>query len=430
MNIKKIFAYTLCATFISANAFAAGFQFRYQSAEAMGTAFSSAGTTGQALSQTYFNPASYMLMNKDDKKSSFGFEGTLTLPLGAKATTDGTGAKTDDFADPSFTPSFYYGRMLNEKTALTVSLTTPWATHTDYDNDWDGRYKALETFLGSFNLTPAISRKINDKLILTGGVQVQYLFGTLSTMFNAAQAFGNATGDNDIKTEFDGNSIAGGIALGATYLLNEKTTLAFNYTSAIKNELEGDFRATTVTGGAQTDAFRGGNLPDSNNAELTFKTPDIIALGVSHIFSEKLTGHFSANYVTWGSIKDLTTVIDGTASSTPQDWDDSIFVSGGATMKMGSGTILRTGLFYETSAPDELRSPRALDAEKVGLAIGSTFLVAGMKLDLALNQIFYVGDIEVDLPTTTTGPLPTSPAYAGEIDANVTLIRAGLTYNW
>lgn len=425
MNIKHTLAYTLCALLLGSNAFAAGFQLRYQSAEAMGTGFSSAGTTGQALSQTYFNPASYMLMNKDDKKSSFAVEGLLILPLSSEATTDGSGNTTDDFADTSFAPAFYYGRMFNDTTALTVSLTTPWATGTDYDNDWDGRYQALETSLQSLNLTPAISKKImDDKLILSGGVQIQYLTGVLSR----ATTLGPG---GDIKTEFSGDSLDFGLTLGATYLLSERTTIAFNYISAISNKLEGDVEASDITSAPGTAA---GLAIDSDNASLRIKTPDIISLGVSHIFSEKLTGHTSANVQTWSSFEELNTKIDGNSTGAiAQEWDDSFFLSAGVTYETNEALTLRTGFFYESGAPGDLRSPRTVDADKVALALGGSYtLPNGLKLDAALNQIFYTEDIEVDLPAA--GPSPSAPAgrpgYTGEIENQISLLRVGVTYNW
>ena len=46
-------------------AMGAGYQLRYQGAESMGTAFSSAGSYGQSLSSIYYNPALFLLQDKD-----------------------------------------------------------------------------------------------------------------------------------------------------------------------------------------------------------------------------------------------------------------------------------------------------------------------------------------------------------------------------
>jgi len=420
----KYIAFTAVLFCLTHSAWGAGYQLRYQGAESMGTAFSSAGSYGDSLSSVYYNPGLFLMQDKDRAVS---LELMAIYPTKAEFTSDATGTTYDDFASTSISGAFYFGYKVDDKTAFTVALTTPWGTSTDYDKAWGGRYHALETDLAGINLQTMISKQVSDKFIFSIGPQIQQLNGGLSTAVPGG--FPNSPA-SDLAVDFDADSLSVGGVLAMTYMPSEKTTIGFNYTSRIKHTLRGDFTATPTNP----------TLQNSDDAEAEITTPDVFTLGATHSLSEKLLGHFSLSYTNWSVFKELTVsannVVGGAApfsNTVPQNWDDTYMVALGSTYRMSEKTVLRGGLSYETGAVEnDVRTPRSQDTDRIGLGLGASFMLGAVKLDLGLNHIFYQGDITLAIPSVPPATVPALPAgrdgVSGSYDNAATLLRAGVEY--
>jgi len=418
----KYIALTALLFCLTNSAWGAGYQLRYQGAESMGTAFSSAGSYGDSLSSVYYNPGLFLTQDKDRAVS---LELMAIYPTKSEFTSS-TGTTYDDFASTSISGAFYFGYKVDETTAFTAALTTPWGTSTDYGPTWEGRYHAVETDLAGLNLQTMFSKKMSDKFIFSVGPQIQQLMGTLS----------GATGDGtnpDLINEFDGDNVSVGGVLALTYMPSEKTTIGFNYTSRVKHRLRGSLQFTpraVAAGGAG-----GFGLADSNDAEAEITTPDVFTLGASHSLTDRLIGHLSFSYTNWSIFKDLTlnanNVIGGAQPIPPsvveQNWDDTYMVALGSTFNMSEKTILRGGLSYETGAVDNaFRTPRSQDTDRIGLGLGASFALGAVTLDLGLNHIFYQGDIDLNVAAV---PLEGKiQGISGSYDTSATLLRAGVEY--
>lgn len=397
------------------SAFGAGYQLRYQGAESMGTAFSSAGSYGTSLSSIYYNPALFLLQDKDH---AVALELMVLHPTKGEFTSAG-GQVTDDYSSTSLSGGFYFGYKVDEDTAFTIAVTTPWGTKSEYDKTFDGRYHAMTTDLAAINIQPMITKKVSDKFMFSVGPQIQYMTGTLSAAtFTLVPPI---AGGPDLYTEFDGDSLDIGGVLALTYLMSEETTFAFNYTSRIKHNLRGDvdFTPTSVA------TLAGAANSDQASAELT--TPDVFTLSASHAMSEKLMGHLSLGYTNWSVFKTLQLNVSGfPISVVPQNWDDTYMVALGSTYNMSEKTVLRGGLSYETGAVDnQFRTPRSQDTDRVGLGLGASFALGAVNLDLALNHIVYLGDIDLDIAADLGSG---KPAAKGSYDLSSTLLRVGVEY--
>jgi|GEM_PF-2972072 len=420
----KYFALTAILFCFTNSAFGAGYQLRYQGAESMGTAFSSAGSYGDSLSSIYYNPGLFLTQGKERAVS---LELMAIYPTKSEFTSS-TGSTYDDFTSTSISGAFYFGYKVDDQTALTVALTTPWGTSTDYDKSWDGRYHALETDLAAINLQTMFSKQISEKMILSIGPQIQQLMGGLSTA--AAQASPNDPA-SDVVIDFDADNVSVGGVLALTYMPSEKTTLGFNYTSRVKHTLRGDFTVTPASAG----------LNNSDDAEAEITTPDVFTLSATHSISEKLLAHLSLSYTNWSVFKRLTVSAEGArntlggparfSNTVDQNWDDTYMVAFGSTYKMTENTTLRGGLSFETGAVENaVRTPRSQDTDRIGLGLGASFMLGVVKLDLGLNHIIYQGDITVAIADrAATGPFdPGADGVTGSYDNSATLLRAGLEY--
>lgn len=420
----KLIALTALLVCFANSAWGAGYQLRYQGAESMGTAFSSAGSYGQSLSSIYYNPALFLLQDKD---TSVAVELMVLHPTKAEFTSS-TGQVSDDYASTGFTGSFYYGNKIDDDTAFTMAITTPWGTNTDYDDNWDGRYQALETDLVTINLQAMISKRMSDKFMFSVGPQIQQMMGTLGQATDFA-----FVGAGDVTSEFDGSSLSVGGVLALTYMPSEKTTIGFNYTSRVKHKLRGDLEFSANA--ASLPAPVGGPFANSSDADAEIVTPDVFTLSASHTMSEKLIGHFSVSYTNWSIFKNLTlnanNVLAGGLAPiqqvVPQNWDDTYMVALGSTFHMNEKTALRGGLSYETGAVNnEDRTPRTQDSDRIGLGLGASFGLGAIALDIGLNHIIYTGDIELDIASAP----PTKPGVSGTYDNSATLLRVGVEYQF
>ena len=414
-------------------AWGSGFQLRYQGAESMGTAFASAGSYGDSISNAYYNPG--LFLSHRSKKAA-ALELMALHPTQAQFNSDsGSQNNEDDYASTSVSGALFFGYKINDKTAFTIGLTTPWATATDYDAGWEGRYHALESELITLNLQPMITRQLSDKWIVSVGPQIQSMSGVLST----AAFTGTPT---DLVNTFEGDDIALGGAFSVTYKPSEKTTVGFNYTSEIRHNLSGSLRFSPAALAAGTPPAAGGPLVNSNDASTEISTPQHFTLSVSHQLSEKMIGHAAYSFTEWSVFDELNLVANNAAaggaapiiSNVPQNWQNTFIASVGATHLQSENFIFRWGLSYETGAVENRnRTPRTQDTDRLGVGLGATFKLANrLNLDLGLNHIFYIRTISLDIPDVPADPGPPvfagQPGVSGDYDFQATLFRAGLEY--
>lgn len=398
----------LMTLFTPALSMAAGYQMRYQSAETMGTSFASDVTGSKTASGFYNNPSQLMSM-----KDGIHFSGELMglFPMGdfedGQSPIPGSDPTADGFASSSFIPSIYYGQKLADNYGLVVTFTIPWATNTEYDDDWIGRFHGVKTYLATYNITPSFVYAVNDKLSVSVGPQIQFMTGELSQILPPPAPDGN-------KFSMEGDSIGFGAVLSALYKLSDKIKLGFTYKSSVSHTLKGNQSVPSP-------AFGLGNNGD--DVELKLSTPDVITLGATYGLNEKIDLHGSFSWSRWSVLDELK--IDNTTSpansppATITEWDDTILLAVGADYYMSDIWTFRGGLSYETGAPsDEHRSPRSVDEDRLVIGLGTSFAVSEtLSINGALTQLFYLNDPEIDLATV-------SGKYKGNM---ATAIRVGVS---
>lgn len=418
-----------------ATSFAAGYQMRYQSAETMGTAFASDMTGAKTASGFFNNPAMIAFM---EEGKYFSAEFTSLFPSGdfsgQSAYPANTGdPNTDGFGKVSIMPSLYYGQKISDKLFITATLTVPWATSSDYDKNWVGKYHATKTFLATYNLTPSVTYAVNDKLAVSGGIQVQYATGELGSMVDLGAIAGGTPGQDDGEFTFNGNNIGFGAAFSAMFKPTEALRLGLQYRSQIKHNLSGTQDAEGQSPYAQgVIASPGGaalGVADGQDVETDVTIPSSLTLGASYLLNESLDLHGSLSWTGWSSFDKLTVknTSSGTSSTTQLDWSDTFFVAAGADYFMNENLTLRGGLSYETGAPpDNKRTPRGVDEDRLGIALGASYkLTEIFTLHGAFTQLVFLNKPTIDLVDPPQGFSPTQ--LTGEYTNSATLIRLAVS---
>lgn len=410
----------------AATAEAAGFQLKEQSSSMQGHAFAGASAKGDDLSTMFFNPAGMTRLAEGNQFSVVASyilpstEFTATSAIGGPTLTDNDGGDAGVGAMvPSFYSSFDLGLGSNWRTG--VAVNTPFGLSTKYNNDWVGRYYALESELLTINVAPTVAYRFSDTFSVGGNVQAQYIEARLTNAINSTAILGGPAADG--RAVLEGDDVAFGWGLGALWEPTDTTRVGLNYRSRIVHKLEGDIDISGPIAGL---------APAVSDADVTagVTTPDILSLGVVHDLTDRWSVLGEVAYTNWSLFDDLT-VIDDTGlvrQSVDQSYDDTIFVSIGAEYKYTPDWTLRGGLAYDQSAVDtEHRTFRIPETDRIWTSLGATYAMAdNVSLDMNYTYIF-ARDASV---TEDDGLATGSGAVTGDFDSHVNIATVGVNFKF
>lgn len=439
--------YLACLVGLSGTAQAGGLGVTVQSASGGGTA-----ATGHALaddaSVMYYNPALLSSLEGTQINTGVGLLSTdtkltnrgSTLPTGAGGTLV-QGSNTAKPGGLSVTPSFYYKRDLSEKMAFGVGVNTPFGVSTEYDPDSFTRYEALESSLKTVNINPAVSWKVNDKLAVGAGVNVQIAHAELGRALDSRLACaavgggaacagllpGSVSNTHDSKSLVEGKSVALGANIGVAYQPTDKTTLSASYRSSIKHEIDGDVAFTLSPAAQAVPQVAATFINQKATADL--KMPASVSLAAAHQVNDKLAVHGDATWTQWSSVPEIRIKFpDRTLpdSVTDLQWEDTVRLGGGVTYKMNDTTKLRAGIAFDpTPTPsDKNRSPRAPNADNWWYSAGvAKKLRKNLELDASVSL---VKPEDVTINYTTPG----TSNYTTRADVNSDAISGAISLNY
>lgn len=384
-------AIAIAAAAISTQAMGSGFQVREQSAKALGNAMAGAAAGAEDVSYMTYNPAA--IGNVDGTQVSGGisyidasFELTDASASTANGLFDYQGNGSNEGGEEAWVPSFAFKTRLNERFDLGLAVSAPYGLSTKYDEDWIGRYHAVETELKTIDIQPTLNYRATDRLNLAVGLRAQYADATLSNAIDlgalgarAGQLPPSAIGNADGMAEVTGDDWGYGYTLGALFQATERTRLGVSYRSEVDLTLDGDvdYSSDNIVGqqvlaGAQAM----GQLQDEGGtAELT--TPANLNFGIYHQLTDRLALMANAEWTEWSSFKELTVEFEnGGQSTTTENWEDTWAFSVGANYQLNSQWLLRAGLGVDESpVPDsEHRTPRVPDADRRWATLGATWM--------------------------------------------------------
>jgi long-chain fatty acid transport protein len=134
----------------------------------------------------------------------------------------------------------------------------------------------------------------------------------------------------------------------------------------------------------------------------------------------------------WSSFKNLTAFYSTGAalSSTPENWNNTVRVSAGATYHYNDALKLRGGIAYDESpVPDAFRTPRIPDNDRTWLAFGAGYKISpAADLDVGYTHIF-VSNTSVN-KTNDAAAAQLHDTVLGSYDSDVNIFSVQLTYNF
>lgn len=443
---KRVIAVSALSTLISSSVYASGFYVAEHSASGMGSAFAGASAVAEDASTTYFNPAGLSKL----KGQHYVFAGhyvsvsspytdngsTLNPALGGGAL---TGANNDGSTSP-FIPNFYYARELNDKWTFGFGINVPFGNSSDYSDTWVGRYHATKSEITSINFNPSASYKVDDKLSVGFGINVQYVEATLANQVDSRAVclgvtsaancdaallttLGNVATDSSVSLSGDNWGV--GWNVGLLYDVSDATRLGVAYRSNIKHGVTG---TADFTRSAGLNAILGATpIFVDTSAAVDVDLPETLSLSLFHALDSKWSILADVTWTKWSRFDKLV-VEFGSAqptSTTPENWENSLRYSLGVNYKADSKWIYRAGLALdETPVPSaEDMTARIPDADRTWISLGFGYKSSdSFSVDVGYSHLLF-DDVNINNTLPTIGHTLT-----GSYDVSVDIFSA--QFNW
>lgn len=381
MNSVRFF---LIITFLSFSLiYAGGFQINEHGARGMAMAGAFTAIGGDA-SAVFYNPGAVVNLNSTQILAG----ATLIQP---NASFRGPKPAIDEYKvkDKFFNPiNFYITHSFSKDFAVGFGVNNPYGLGTFWDENWVGRFLAIDTEIRTFFFTPVVSYRITDNLSIGAGVTYAYGDVLIKRKSQLLPTSSEAT----ISLEGDGTGI--GYTAGILYQPTECLSLGVSYRSAVKFEFEGD--ATAEAPSQFTGLIPGGAI------SAPLETPMNLTFGLAYKVMKELTLSADYQYVGWSSYDKLEVTFedvtdpDSRVLASDRKYENTYILRFGAEYLLSDKFALRGGLLYDNNPVlEEYAEPTLPDSDRLGFNIGFgyaltdniTFDVAYLYLRFAEREI-------------------------------------------
>ncbi len=351
----KIVTFVFFVMLAANEIFAGGFQLNEHSARAMamGGAFTGLADDPSAI---YFNAAGITQLNG----IHLMLGSTMIAPVFSFRGVAPTVTEYDATKQTFFPVHFYATYGVNKDLAIGLGFTSPFGLGSKWDDNWVGRYLAIETSLQVFAVTPVVAYKVLDNLSVSAGLV--YSFANVKISQKTPQT--PFAGDAFTHLEGKDNS-AWGYNFGVFFKPSEDLSLGVSYHSQIKYKFKG---TATTTGAAQLVS----ELPNGD-AQANLTTPFNLAFGAAYRVLPKLLLSADFQYVGWSSYDTLTINFSNptTTVSSPRMYDNSFIVRLGGEYNLTDNLDLRAGIYFDKNpVKPEYVNPSLPEANRLGFSFG------------------------------------------------------------
>lgn len=322
----------------------------------------------------------------------------------------------------TFYPSHLFAAFrANEKIVWGIGFTTPFGLGTRWDEDWIGKYLAVETELMTFAFMPTWAYSVTDNFSISAGFQ--YSFATvLITRKNSQAPF---SGDAFITLEGDDTE-----GFGYQFGLMYKPTCNLSLGASFHSEVNYKFKGTADAVGSQQliDAKR---IPNDAEIQAELTTPMNIAVGLAYTPFSKLTLSLDYQYIGWSSYDVLAVNFEDptyTDLASPRDYKDTYIGRFGLEYKLTPSLSLLGGVYYDKIpvAPEKV-NPSLPDANRLGFSGGFDFKLTS-KLGISASYLF-IRNEETTITNSEENYTAGISPFNGTYNSIANIFSLSLSYN-
>jgi long-chain fatty acid transport protein len=423
-------------------AHAAGFALREYSLSAEGAAFAGSSAMSDEPGGLAYNPATSSGVDQWDGSFTLNaiypsVVGQFTTATTSAATPTGGPTSVHDYLQDAYEPGLALRYRLSPKLTAGLAVTAPWGLGTKYNDDWAGRYYALESRLLTVNTSPSLAYQIAPELTLSVGAQIEYATGKLSNAidFGTIGAVnlvpGAVPGTQDGKAEYTASDWGFGFTLGALWQPRSDLRIGASYRSELHHELQGDVNFTLDTAGigAILSGATGAFVDTTGRASVTL--PAVASFGVAYDLTPKLSLMGEFDYTWWSSFDQLRIKFANPFQPDDfqiYDYKNTFFASLGARYRPDADWVLRAGVAFDQSPTrDTTRDPRVPDADRTWLALSVGYwLTAHDEIEIGYAHLFFPPE-----PISLSALTPGNEArgnLVGTTDADADVITLQFTF--
>ncbi|MEE9354715.1 MAG: DUF1302 family protein [Methylococcaceae bacterium] len=421
---------------------AAGFAVLEQSVRGLGNAYAGGTAGGQDISALFNNPAGLseyqgtnILTGAHIVLPEARFEVERSSDSLNRSLSGGDGSNAGENV---LIPNIYLSTDVTESFRLGLGITVPFGLGTRYNQDWQGRYEAIDSELKTIDVNPSISYAVNDMVSLGFGLSAQYIdvdlsnaidFGSLCfSQLDAASCsgLGLAPQNADGSIELNADGWGWGYNVGVLFKPIPALRLGIAYRSRVNHQIKGDAKFK-VPGAARpltaSGAFK------NTDVEAAVDMPSNLAFGAIYQVNEQWTMLFDLTWTHWNQLDRLTTQFNNPSqpsSTLDLDFKNTIRASIGATYHLNQDWSILTGFAYDESPVrnSQARTFRVPDNDRYWLAIGLGFKpTSNLKFNLAYAHVF-IKDGLVDRLDRTGN------AISGSFKSEINIISAELQWTF
>ena len=426
---------------------AAGFQLAEYSSTGLGRAFAGEAAMADNASAQGRNPA--MLTYLEGRQLSAGGiyvmpnvdvhgEVTLASPfLGSQTMT--MNADALDVAGDALVPNFYYSNQLNEQWTWGLALNSNYGLATEVPSTHPTAIFGNETAVTTVEFNPNIAYKINDEFSVGAGVRVVYGDGKIGAStpawvdgikaiptLPAQVAAALPPSGTSLKT-MEGDDIAFGWQLGASWQITPAHRLGFAYHSGVELELDGDAAGLIYNGGQ--DVQIEGYMP--------LELPAFAELASHHQLTENWAMHASVNWTQWSVFDELVAYFPGEQKPVgdlesdlvkEENFKDNWRFALGTTYQVNNDWVVRGGVALDkTAVEDEYRTITIPDSDRIWFSAGAGYQATkNLTVDFAVTYIKAHGDAPINESMNLLGLAQVN--FDGKASGDVWLVGAQLSY--
>jgi len=363
--MKKTFLYIIFSLIFTGSLLASGFQINEHGSKAMGMGGAFTGLANDP-SAIYFNPAGITQLMGTHLLGGT----TLILP---SSSFRGPAPAIDEYEleSQTFTPiHFYATHQLNDQLFLGFGVGNNYGLGTKWEDDWVGKYMAVETEIRTFFFNMVASYQIVPELSVGFGYVFTYGDVLIGRSLNLSPFKGDA------YLELEGTGTGSGFTAGLLFKPTESISYGVSYRSQVTVEFDGDATPSNVPA-----AFEGLMPNGAITAPLT--TPENITFGLAIKPLNDLTITADYQLVGWDSYDKLEVkfkdFIDSETgellvNSSVRDYENSYIARLGAEYNFDTNLDLFAGFLYDSNpVKDERLDPTLPDADRTGFSFGLSY---------------------------------------------------------
>ncbi|MBT8385799.1 MAG: outer membrane protein transport protein [Ignavibacteria bacterium] len=353
----RIYTILMLLSLGAGNIFAGGFQINEHGSKAMalGNAFTAVVDDASAV---YWNSAGMSFMEGTNFLLGSALIGPSTKFRGVTPSVD----KSPMISQIFLVPHFFVTHELSKSFSVGLGASVPFGLGTLWQEDWIGRYLAVETELQTIAVPLVVSWKITDNFSISAGGSYHHA----TVLIRQATSLAPFQGDAFIKLEGDESS-----AFGYNFSFMWKPLDVLSVGGSFKSEVDFSFTGTAEPNGPNQVASA---LPSGDiSAKLT--TPLNIQGGIALRVMKQLQLSADFQWIGWSSYDTLAVDFSDPAFddlAEPRLYNDTYIIRFGVQYDISDELSLLGGVYYDKNPVDpENLSPSLPDSDRLGLSIGA-----------------------------------------------------------